>query len=451
MSIGNYTDNFSIPLSNFDTPTWVDEDWARWRMLDALVAAVDQQDVPIVVATGAANAFVATYSPAIDAYELGLVLSFVANEAVTGASTINVNGLGVKSLKMNGEDTAIGDIPDNSYVKVIYDGTNFSVIAPKKPVNANQNIIKGDSGGTPNAESDFYVESTGPTYVELLGPNASTQGYMFSRVDTSYAGGMKYDHVNDLIILRVNGADVWTLDENGEVTATNFVGAFQGALTGNAATAARWQTSRTLTLGTDASGSVAITGAADFTLNLTIVNNAITNAKLADVPTQTFKGRTTAGTGDPEDLTLTQVRALIPAVTGDGGSGGEKGLVPAPAAGDGADDKVLHADGTWKKQKVFAYAVINGSTGALVKGFNIATASGGSGVFDLTFTDAAADANYCVEVNGQNDRTVGGVIGFMDNDTAPTTSGFTVCTMIATIGPSISVASPTLVFVTVYQ
>jgi hypothetical protein len=43
----------------------------------------------------------------------------------------------------------------------------------------------------------------------------------------------------------------------------------------------------------------------------TIVSNAVTNTKLADVPTATFKGRTTAGTGDPEDLTVTQAKALL--------------------------------------------------------------------------------------------------------------------------------------------
>lgn len=42
-----------------------------------------------------------------------------------------------------------------------------------------------------------------------------------------------------------------------------------------------------------------------------IAANAVTNAKLADVATQTIKGRTTAATGDPEDLTAAQVRALI--------------------------------------------------------------------------------------------------------------------------------------------
>jgi len=42
-----------------------------------------------------------------------------------------------------------------------------------------------------------------------------------------------------------------------------------------------------------------------------IANGVVTNAKLADVATATFKGRTTAGTGVPEDLTAAQARTLL--------------------------------------------------------------------------------------------------------------------------------------------
>jgi hypothetical protein len=43
----------------------------------------------------------------------------------------------------------------------------------------------------------------------------------------------------------------------------------------------------------------------------TPIDNTITNAKMADVPTATLKGRNTAGTGDPEDLTPAQVRTIL--------------------------------------------------------------------------------------------------------------------------------------------
>ena len=43
----------------------------------------------------------------------------------------------------------------------------------------------------------------------------------------------------------------------------------------------------------------------------TIADNVVTNAKLADMVTARIKGRVTAGTGDPEDLTAAQARAIV--------------------------------------------------------------------------------------------------------------------------------------------
>jgi hypothetical protein len=47
----------------------------------------------------------------------------------------------------------------------------------------------------------------------------------------------------------------------------------------------------------------------------TIANDAVSNAKLANVATATIKGRITAGTGDPEDLTPAQALEVIGAAT----------------------------------------------------------------------------------------------------------------------------------------
>lgn len=53
-------------------------------------------------------------------------------------------------------------------------------------------------------------------------------------------------------------------------------------------------------------------------------------------------------TGIPETAPI--VQADLPVMTGDSGSGGAKGAVPAPAAGDAAANKVLGAGGTWVSQ-----------------------------------------------------------------------------------------------------
>ena len=42
-----------------------------------------------------------------------------------------------------------------------------------------------------------------------------------------------------------------------------------------------------------------------------LTDNLIINTKLSDMVSQTIKGRVTAGTGDPEDLTSTQVRSIL--------------------------------------------------------------------------------------------------------------------------------------------
>lgn len=67
--------------------------------------------------------------------------------------------------------------------------------------------------------------------------------------------------------------------------------------------------------------------------------NAITNAMLAQIPTQTFKGRTSAGTGNVEDLTATQATAMLNTFTTSA-----QGMVPASGGGT---TNFLRADGTF--------------------------------------------------------------------------------------------------------
>jgi len=76
-------------------------------------------------------------------------------------------------------------------------------------------------------------------------------------------------------------------------------------------------------------------------------NNLVTNAKLAQMSANGFKGNNTGGASNVIDLTTTQATAILNNVVGDSGAGGTKGLVPAPAAGDAAAGKFLKADGTW--------------------------------------------------------------------------------------------------------
>ena len=62
---------------------------------------------------------------------------------------------------------------------------------------------------------------------------------------------------------------------------------------------------QTVTLSGDATGSGATA------ITVTIANDAVTNAKLANMATGTLKGRATASTGDPEDLSASDVKTLL--------------------------------------------------------------------------------------------------------------------------------------------
>lgn len=75
---------------------------------------------------------------------------------------------------------------------------------------------------------------------------------------------------------------------------------------------------------------------------------AIANAKLADMATLTIKGNSTGGSAAPSDLSVATVTSMLNAFVGDSGSGGTKGMVPAPASGDAAANKFLKANGSWE-------------------------------------------------------------------------------------------------------
>ena len=98
------------------------------------------------------------------------------------------------------------------------------------------------------------------------------------------------------------------------VVKTNSINSLVGYLTGAVLSA----TDMTYTGGISAIGRTVVREAlvGDVTAPLssnetTIANNVVTNAKLADMAEATFKGRLSAGPGDPQDLSVSQVQSLV--------------------------------------------------------------------------------------------------------------------------------------------
>lgn len=80
--------------------------------------------------SGTANVYAITLTPAPSAYTAGQLFVFKAAHTNTGISTLNVNSLGAKTIKMaSGTDLTASTILVGQMVLVEYDGTNFQLMS----------------------------------------------------------------------------------------------------------------------------------------------------------------------------------------------------------------------------------------------------------------------------------------------------------------------------------
>ena len=99
-------------------------------LTDAPNATGIQNSSHVYAADGSttANTHTLTLSPAVTSYVAGQRFIFKSGSTNTGAATLNVNGLGAKSL-VKGVSTALaaGDITSGEVVEAVYDGNNFQI------------------------------------------------------------------------------------------------------------------------------------------------------------------------------------------------------------------------------------------------------------------------------------------------------------------------------------
>jgi len=94
-------------------------------------AQVQNSSLTFLSSVAGTNTIVGTLTPAITAYQAGQMFSFISAGANTGAVTLNVNGVGAKSITKAGSTAlAAGDITANTIIIVQYDGTEFQLVAP---------------------------------------------------------------------------------------------------------------------------------------------------------------------------------------------------------------------------------------------------------------------------------------------------------------------------------
>ena len=123
--------------------------------------------------TGAANAYVVALTPAATAYTAGMVVRFIATNANTSTSTINVNTLGAKTIHTRaGGNLAANDILAGQLVELVYDGTYFQM---PTAISASE-VTATHAAETFRNGVNQYVADTGGsanTYVTTLVPAAT--------------------------------------------------------------------------------------------------------------------------------------------------------------------------------------------------------------------------------------------------------------------------------------
>jgi hypothetical protein len=124
---GQTTPTANIPMGTFKITGL----GAGTSLTDAANLSQLQNSTGTFLTVTGTNTIVGTVSPSLTAYAVGQIFAFVAAATNTGATTININSLGAKSITRLGATALIaGDLIINSVAFIVYDGTQFQLLNP---------------------------------------------------------------------------------------------------------------------------------------------------------------------------------------------------------------------------------------------------------------------------------------------------------------------------------
>ena len=205
-------------------------------------------------------------------------------------------------------------------------GTTLNASGGAASVAGSDTQVQFNDGGSFGADAHFYYNKT---------------------TDVLHVHGLAGDATDGLLIESENGTDVGILGAANTANAT-WYGTHNFPATGLQIGSSNpfTDSSGTLTLQNvdvlDATTETTIENALDTLPNVTSIQGR--TVTLADAGTNAIFGWDDTA-GAYENLTASEATATLNAFVGDSGSGGTKGLVPAPSAGDSG--KYLKGDGTW--------------------------------------------------------------------------------------------------------
>lgn len=140
------------------------------------------------VTAGSANTYTLTLSPALIAYAAGICVAVKIHVANTGASTLNVNGLGAKSiLDSKGNVMTSGKLRLNGIYTLRYDGANFTLQGEGGSGNAiASDLLAGKTASTDAGDITGTMPVNGPATAETV--NLTTEGAEYTIAAGNHSG-----------------------------------------------------------------------------------------------------------------------------------------------------------------------------------------------------------------------------------------------------------------------
>lgn len=193
------------------------------------------------VDTGVANAYIATPPTAITAYNAGLRVRLKAANANTGASTVNVSGLGVKQIvRSDGSALQAGDIVAGQILDLTYDGTAFRLAMAFAEMSPAGVAAKIAAAGAITVNGNLGASSLSTTAVGVAGSFSTTSDSRFEFIRSGVRYGLiAWDNTGLTItpdnggVLKLTGATTAVTQATGDnstlIATTAFVKA-QGYL-----------------------------------------------------------------------------------------------------------------------------------------------------------------------------------------------------------------------------
>ena len=193
--------------------------------------------------TGAADAYAIAPSPAIAAYAAGQRFAFISANASTGASTVDVSGLGVKAIQYQAAALTGAEIKAGSLILIEYDGVQFQMISPSNLLDAlPQGLDTSDSpqfaGIELGAATDTTITRVSAGVIAVEGSNVLLASGLGSITQAFDADTLKADTDDTLTAGFGATADADGTQSSGTYTPAYAGGNFKTATNGGAHTLA---------------------------------------------------------------------------------------------------------------------------------------------------------------------------------------------------------------------